>query len=309
MKRLALIAALSPVLLPACGTSSPGSALDVGSDDGGLPFFASDDAAAPADGVLAVSLTSSTSALCPGQCTTLTAQATGGTPPYTFRWGDGADAGDGATATVCPASTGTFTVTASDGSMTSSETPGSTLSGAASVTVTVSPSCADAAASPGDAGTCSPDAAASGPAAALPEVLMLDVTGPPKYFGGGAAFPPGRYRVEYVDGCMMWGPATGGFGWSVGEGLTVGVLVEECILVGDTSANIVGILPGIEGSGVPKYADCVAASKKLPPLDFDFAGGKLGIFNNDTVQFDDVGGESQGGTSPTWRLSLLSACP
>jgi hypothetical protein len=57
------------------------------------------------------------------------------------------------------------------------------------------------------------------------------------------------------------------------------------------------------------YADCVAANRAMDtPVDFDFAGGKLGVFNEDRFPNDDLGGESDGGVSPTWKLSALSTC-
>jgi hypothetical protein len=58
------------------------------------------------------------------------------------------------------------------------------------------------------------------------------------------------------------------------------------------------------------YAACVAANCSVPPLDFDHAGGKLGILRDGVTvgAIDDVGGETQGGRSPTFRLSRLDPC-
>jgi hypothetical protein len=223
-----------------------------------------------------------------------------------YTWDKGVTYDDGPVS-VCPLASTTYTLTATDSAGRSGEVATSAAMQAARSVVTVTPSCSDGGTPPVelDAGGC--DSAPAGLAAMLPEVLSLDVAGPPKYFGGGADFPAGTYRLDYVDGCMKWGQT--GFGWAVGEGLTVGVLVEECILVGATQANILGVLPGLDSSGVPSYGDCVAMSKAQPPLVVHYDGGKLGIFNNDTVQFDDVGGDAAGGVSPTWRLSLVSACP
>jgi hypothetical protein len=74
--------------------------------------------------------------------------------------------------------------------------------------------------------------------------------------------------------------------------------------------------PGTEGLSVPQafdtYAHCVAANCKEPPLDFDFAGGKLGLMRNGgTVfaEFDDLDGTAVGGRSATFRLTRLDACP
>lgn len=56
------------------------------------------------------------------------------------------------------------------------------------------------------------------------------------------------------------------------------------------------------------YASCVAANEGIPPVDFDFAGGKLGVIANDLAAGDNTTGESAGGVSPTWRITFLSAC-
>ena len=46
----------------------------------------------------------------------------------------------------------------------------------------------------------------------------------------------------------------------------------------------------------------------IAPVDFDFAGGKLGVIANDLAAGDNTTGESAGGVSPMWRITLLSAC-
>ena len=45
------------------------------------------------------------------------------------------------------------------------------------------------------------------------------------------------------------------------------------------------------------------------PVDFDFAGGKLGVIANDLAAGDNTTGESAGGVSPTWKITFLSGCP
>jgi hypothetical protein len=292
-----------------CGGTVRGDALDVGSDDAGtLSLSPTGDASDP--GALDAHIEQNRVVVkvvalsCAGDCATVQAVAAGGYPPYTFRWDDGST---NATRKVCPRSDAHYDVKVSD-----TGTSGELARASQTVDVPLTAdvlTCQDGGGAPAglsDAGACDRDAG-FGAAAMLPQTLTLDVTGPETYFVGGAPLPAGRYRVEYIDGCMMWGST--GFGWSIGEGITLGALQEECLLVGDTTTTVVGVLPGIEGAGVPKYSDCVAQSRMLPPLDVSYAGGKLGIFNGDTVQFDDIGGEAEGGVSPTWRLSLLSLCP
>ncbi len=93
-------------------------------------------------GRLAVLASSSVSSLCPSDCATLSAQATGGVAPYTFAWDHGVTS-TGATALVCPAATTTYKVTATDSSgHPSGEFQTASQTGTASVTLTVDASCA-----------------------------------------------------------------------------------------------------------------------------------------------------------------------
>lgn len=51
-----------------------------------------------------------------------------------------------------------------------------------------------------------------------------------------------------------------------------------------------------------------AANSTLPPLEFDFAGGELGVWLRDARDDDNV--EGLDGRNPTWSLSqITSACP
>jgi hypothetical protein len=118
-------------------------------------------------------------------------------------------------------------------------------------------------------------------------VLTVDVPGASvRYFAGGAALPAGRYRLAYVDGCNSYGI---GVGWAVhGARSILGVF--SCSLIGD-DGNAFAFTPGTE---------------------LYFAGGKLGILRDGggvLGAIDDLGGEYEGGRSPTFRLSLLGACP
>ena len=56
-------------------------------------------------------------------------------------------------------------------------------------------------------------------------------------------------------------------------------------------------------AGDTNFDDCVAMSQGLF-ADITFAGGKLGIYNNDFKPEDNVAGT---GGNPTWRLDRL--CP
>jgi hypothetical protein len=149
----------------------------------------------------------------------------------------------------------------------------------------------------GESGTCE---------GALRDEVTSDVVGhsedpvglqyaPVKYFAGGASLAPGRYRVEYVDGCFT----------------CCVTLLDAFVLVGGDRTARVAVLPGgvTTGLGVPPVAQCPAAGAPFPPLDFDFAGGPLGIWVSDGVAADNTNGDGQGGRSPTWRLTRLDACP
>ena len=61
----------------------------------------------------------------------------------------------------------------------------------------------------------------------------------------------------------------------------------------------------------PTYAECVAANCDVPPVDFDYAGGKLGLLREPggaLGAIDDLDGSDQGGRAPTFRLTRLDAC-
>jgi hypothetical protein len=144
----------------------------------------------------------------------------------------------------------------------------------------------------------------------LPEDLTVLLLDTPSYFAGGAPLPAGRYRLTYVDGCYTIGdPAV--YGWAVHFLKASGL---GCSLIG-ADAKPLMFTPGIEGITIPPaldtYAHCVAANCKEPPLDFDFAGGKLGLLRNGGTpfaEFDDLDGTTAGGRNPTFRLTRLDPC-
>jgi len=131
-------------------------------------------------------------------------------------------------------------------------------------------------------------------------VVVGDIFGGIVYFGGGTPFPPGRYRVSYVDGCMKYAAA---WGWSVhADGQ------YAWSLVGDTSADKIVRPPGTVGymlgsGGFTTFDECVTANQVLAPVDFRFAGGRIGLWLYDEPYGDNVGGP--GGRSPSWRLECM----
>jgi hypothetical protein len=133
----------------------------------------------------------------------------------------------------------------------------------------------------------------------------LDLFGETIYFAKGKTLPAGRYRVNYDDGCMKYNFV---FPWTVNS---IGGS-DGWWLVKDSPTDKVTVLPGKGGSnpfeGFANFADCVAANKALPPKEFDFDGGKLGIWLNDSPYDDNLAGE--GGRNPKWKLTLLvEECP
>jgi hypothetical protein len=45
----------------------------------------------------------------------------------------------------------------------------------------------------------------------------------------------------------------------------------------------------------------------VPPEEFQFDGGKLGVWLNDNPYLDNVAGDDGG--NPKWQLTLLGTCP
>jgi hypothetical protein len=137
--------------------------------------------------------------------------------------------------------------------------------------------------------------------------VVGDVFGQVDYFAGGSSLPAGRYRVTYVDGCMKY---SGGQGWTVqatAPGDPLGTFTWW--LVGETSAIQILVPPGtvgyVAGSGAYDTFDaCVAANLMLPPIDFDFAGGELGVWLEDVPYTDNVAGAD--GRNPTWKIACTN---
>lgn len=228
---------------------------------------------------------------CAGDCADVRAVASGGNPPYEYAWEDGSTS---ALRRVCLDASATLSVSATDTAIDSEEFSYGARTASTELTARVL-GCEE----PPDAGTC------DDPDVTPIEELTPDIFGTPTFFSGGQALPVGRYRVAYVDGCMKYDAS---WSWTV-QGTIEPVLglSFQWVLVRATT-NVLAMLPGtaapISVSGYATYEECVAANLALPPLDIDFTGGPLAIWQNDFQPSDNIAGDR----SPTWSLSRLT-CP
>jgi hypothetical protein len=136
--------------------------------------------------------------------------------------------------------------------------------------------------------------------------VVGDVYGRVIYFAHGAFLPPGRYRVAYVDGCMKYSASQD---WAVHAYPQGSTGSDNWWLVGGSRkvvmpSGTVGFL--VASGGFATFADCVAANRVLPPIEFDFGGGSIGLWLQDEPYGDNLPGK--GGRSPTWRLTAVGAC-
>jgi hypothetical protein len=152
------------------------------------------------------------------------------------------------------------------------------------------------------------DTCALGTATSLAAPGSLDLFGTPSYFSNGDALPAGRYRVTYVEGCMKYSSTQG---WTIHAYDQTGP--ANWWLIGATTApaDRLRLPPGTVGYSTTNgafatFPECVAANQALPAEEFDFAGGKLGVWLNDSNYGDNLTGE--GGKNPTWKLERLGAC-
>lgn len=132
----------------------------------------------------------------------------------------------------------------------------------------------------------------------------LNLFGDITYFAKGQALPKGRYRATYEDGCMKFNTL---FSWTVNSTASDGWW-----LVGADSSDKITLLPGtapeVFYGGYEDFDACVEANRAVSPMEFDFAGGKLGIWLNDTPYEDNEAGTA--GRNPKWSLTLLvEQCP
>jgi hypothetical protein len=129
--------------------------------------------------------------------------------------------------------------------------------------------------------------------------LVADVFGATTWWNGGAPVPAGHYRVTYTDGCMKYSSSQG---WTI-NAYANGPDTLYVVTANDTP---VATAPGTVGFFVNQGAfasfdACVAANQNDAPLDFDFAGGPIGLHLVDDPYTDNVAGES--GRNPTYHLS------
>jgi hypothetical protein len=148
-----------------------------------------------------------------------------------------------------------------------------------------------------------PDACDLGSVGSFATDTSLDVFGQVVYYADGGALPSGQYRVSYVDGCMMY--SSSGQGWTVNayQGSP-----DSWWLVGATTADRIVVPPGtvgwqVDAGAFENFDDCVAASKLAAPVDFQFDGGPIGVWLQDSPYSDNVAGEN--GRNPKWDLTLL----
>jgi hypothetical protein len=242
---------------------------------------------------------------CSESCADVIAVATGGNAPYDYRWENGSTSPE---RHVCSEQSTTFTVTVTD----TKEKRGEFTTGGETASAMVT---AQALACPDDGGTPVPPGAGCDP-----ETLTIDVKGSVRSFANGSALPAGHYRIEYADGCMAYatpGAVGGNWGWTIHAGvLAINPFLSgfpgagHCVMVGATADDVIDTLPGTEGTpGHATYSECVEENHAtVAPVEFDFRGGPLGIVVKDGFPADDVGGETENGVSPTWKLTRLSGC-
>ena len=189
---------------------------------------------------------------------------------------------------------------------------GTTGDGSSSLEDAAASESADAA--PGQIGAFVPDDAEGddgagscdlGSAASFATQQSLDLFGQIVYFDDGKTLPAGHYRVQYVDGCMKYSSAQD---WAV-QAYADGS--DAFWLVGATSADRILMPPGTVGilvgsGGFATFDECVAANLALPPEEFDFAGGPIGVWLSDSLYSDNVAGTD--GRNPKWSLTLLGDC-
>jgi hypothetical protein len=136
---------------------------------------------------------------------------------------------------------------------------------------------------------------------------MLDLFGQVAYFVDGGSLGRGKYRVTYVDGCMKY--SNSGQDWTI-HAYASGS--NAWWLVGATTSEKVVMPPGTVGfaasnGAFAQFADCVTANRALAPVEFDFDGGALGVWLQDSPYSDNLSGEM--GRNPVWSLAKLGACP
>ncbi|MDP3234858.1 MAG: hypothetical protein Q8N26_18895 [Myxococcales bacterium] len=134
---------------------------------------------------------------------------------------------------------------------------------------------------------------------------MLDLFGQTVFFNAGQPLPAGRYRIKYSDGCMKY---------ASDQSWTIHAYADGRAawwLVGQTSATKITMPPGTVGfdtsnGAFATFAECVAANRAVAAKEFDFSGGVIGVWLQDSPYSDNLAGEA--GRNPSWQLTTPS-CP
>ena len=160
------------------------------------------------------------------------------------------------------------------------------------------------AAAEGDADVATEATCTIGAAQSLGTDQNPDLFGQIAYYETGNALPAGRYRITYVDGCIK---CSGSQDWTI-HAYSDG---SAAWWLGAASGDKLIMPPGTVGyvsfnGAYTLFTDCVAANLLLAPIEFDFAGGQLGLWVADTNYGDNVAGDS--GRNPAWKLERLGAC-
>jgi hypothetical protein len=156
---------------------------------------------------------------------------------------------------------------------------------------------------PGEAATCD-----LGSAGSYATQMDLSLFGQITYFDNGATLPAGHYRVQYLGGCMKYASDQD---WTV-QAYANG---SDAFWLGTATGDELFLPPGTagytaldDGGAFTGFDECVAANLALPPKEFDFNGGQLGVWLADTNYGDNLAGVSDDGgiDNPKWALTLLS---
>jgi hypothetical protein len=258
---------------------------------------------------------------CSGKCLTLEAAAVGGNEPYMFTWEDGSH---DTKHQVCPTASTRVTLEARDTAQMTAEFAIEAQHASTQLELRVQGCSGVAEAAVKACRAAPPPPCDLGDGIVLPEALTVDVAGGAiQYYAHGAVLPAGRYQLSYVDGCATFGgrPSDGlNVGWTVnGQATMPGVW--GCYLAAADGAAF-AVTPGTTGTfagpstddgiggAFMTYAECVEANCDLPAFEFDFPGGKLGVGRDGggVGSVDDLGGEAEGGVSPTFRLYRMDGC-
>ncbi|HEY2367236.1 MAG TPA: hypothetical protein VGH87_12660, partial [Polyangiaceae bacterium] len=139
-----------------------------------------------------------------------------------------------------------------------------------------------------------------GSAGSFATQASLDLFGQTVFFADGGALPAGHYSIAYVDGCMMYS--------NQNQGWTVNAFTGDRWYLVDGANKQILSPPGtygyiIDAGAYAVFADCVSANlQQDTPAEFDYDGGKLGLWLSDNPYSDNVAGEN--GRNPKWALTL-----